>query len=112
MIHYIREHIRDGIDSDYPYCDIAWYFFRAHVLMKVPGYMVLWRKLHPGFPINNEEEMKIYQRYKRSFVGRWNHSACPVCKVKSYITGRLPVYYSCDKCDWQQLENKNCNKCK
>ena len=57
------------------------------------------------------EDKARYAKYKKSWIGRYEHVACPLCILKNGLRGIYPTYFKCSKCGWVQLNCKECYMC-
>lgn len=87
----IREHIKQGMDSNYSPCCILWFLFRLKLI-----HIGLY---NPYWDTNNDN------------CDEYRHIACIFCKLYNKLM-RVEIFYSyCRKCDWIQYRKMRCNVC-
>jgi hypothetical protein len=90
----VKEHIKAGRQSAFPWCCVIWFFIRKFVL----------------FSVLKVSATKVIERMRKDKV-RAMHVPCPLHWTKYRLTGD-PVYVSCINCRWMQLEDPICRRCK
>ena len=110
-----------GKISNYPICDIIWFFIRNFfgcLYSSIFGYHPFYKwciykngKFYLGK--GNKVTNILYEDYQKSLEYKYHHIVCPICHLRNIVFNKIPVYKKCKNCNNTQLfrGQTNCKGC-